>query len=296
MHLEVRVTELSALEIWCTESAPARRARRGAGGSSFDMRARGRGRGEADEPAEAGDGARPARPMRALAEAQGAAAGRRGASAGPARREPGAGDEAARGAPAAARATSGTPATARALFDALFELEEAAQTIAGARGALAAPGRLLPAPRHRRAARRLAGQADVADLQRGSGAPTRRAGRLAWWITWRRIAGGLTKGQQDQIYLRLAQLFLPGAKAQKKWDEVKPSPEEPAEMLRCLANLERLSPEAKLPLGDELVRRLESRKVREDGLTCGRWRASARACRSTARSTAWCRRRKRRPG
>ena len=28
--------------------------------------------------------------------------------------------------------------------------------------------------------------------------------RLAWWIVWRRIAGGLSKGQQHQIYLRLA--------------------------------------------------------------------------------------------
>ena len=91
--------------------------------------------------------------------------------------------------------------------------------------------------------------------------------RLAWWITWRRIAAGLGKGQQHQIYLRLAQLFLPGAKGRKKWDEVKPSPEEAAEMLRCLANLERLSPESKIELGDELVRRLESKRVREDGVT-----------------------------
>ena len=90
--------------------------------------------------------------------------------------------------------------------------------------------------------------------------------RLAWWITWRRIAGGLDKGQQHQIYLRLSQLFLPGAKGRKKWDEVKPSAEEAAEMLRCLANMERLSPEAKIPLGDELVRRLESRRVREEGI------------------------------
>jgi hypothetical protein len=91
--------------------------------------------------------------------------------------------------------------------------------------------------------------------------------RLAWWIAWRRIAAGLGKGHQHQIYLRLAQLFLPGAKGRKKWDEVKPSPEEAAEMLRCLANLERLSPESKMELGDELLRRLESKRVREDGVT-----------------------------
>ena len=51
----------------------------------------------------------------------------------------------------------------------------AAQAVAPARGALAEPERVLPAPRHRRAAGRLAGQADVANLQRGSGPPPRRA-------------------------------------------------------------------------------------------------------------------------
>jgi hypothetical protein len=33
--------------------------------------------------------------------------------------------------------------------------------------------------------------------------------RLAWWILWRRISGGMAKGQQEQIYDRVAQLFLP---------------------------------------------------------------------------------------
>lgn len=91
--------------------------------------------------------------------------------------------------------------------------------------------------------------------------------RLAWWILFRRVAGGLNKGQQHQLYLRLAQLFLSGAKSKKKWDELKPSPQEAAEMLRCLANLERLSPEAKATLGDEVLQRLDSRKGREDPLT-----------------------------
>ena len=39
--------------------------------------------------------------------------------------------------------------------------------------------------------------------------PRSEPGKLAWWIAWRRIAGGLAKGQQDQIYDRLAQLLLP---------------------------------------------------------------------------------------
>ncbi|HET6612709.1 MAG TPA: Hsp70 family protein, partial [Kofleriaceae bacterium] len=90
--------------------------------------------------------------------------------------------------------------------------------------------------------------------------------RLAWWIAWRRIAGGLSRGQQEQIYDRLAQLFLPSTKQKKKWSEVKPSRQEAAEMLRTLANLERLELVSKIRLGDEIVRRMETKKGREDPL------------------------------
>jgi len=84
--------------------------------------------------------------------------------------------------------------------------------------------------------------------------------RLAWWITWRRIAGGLSKGQQEQIFDRLAQLFLPGKFQKKKWHQAKPSKQESAEMWRTLANLERIDRESKAALGDELARRLETKK------------------------------------
>jgi hypothetical protein len=90
--------------------------------------------------------------------------------------------------------------------------------------------------------------------------------RLAWWITWRRIAGGLSKGQQEQIYDRLAQLFLPGSKQKSKWYKIKPTKQEAAEMWRVLANLERIDPAAKVKLGDELIRRLEAKKARSEGV------------------------------
>ncbi|MBT8496073.1 MAG: molecular chaperone DnaK, partial [Deltaproteobacteria bacterium] len=84
--------------------------------------------------------------------------------------------------------------------------------------------------------------------------------RLAWWITWRRIAGGLSKGQQQQLYDRLAQLFLPSKHQKKKWHKIKPSKQEAAEMWRTLANLERIDKDNKIILGDELARRMESKK------------------------------------
>ena len=91
--------------------------------------------------------------------------------------------------------------------------------------------------------------------------------RLAWWILWRRIAGGLTQGQQEQIYDRLAQLFLPGAGRRRSWPRSSPPARRPPRCCATLANLERLTVSSKIKLGDELVRRLgEGRKAREDGL------------------------------
>jgi hypothetical protein len=94
--------------------------------------------------------------------------------------------------------------------------------------------------------------------------PKREPGKLAWWIVWRRIAGGLAKGQQDQFYDRLAQLLLPSAKQAKKLAEAKPSKQELAEMWRALASMERLPAHHKMKIGDELVHRMETRKGRED--------------------------------
>jgi len=94
--------------------------------------------------------------------------------------------------------------------------------------------------------------------------PKSEPDRLAWWITWRRIAGGLAQGQQDQIYDRVTQLLLPSAKQAKKLAEAKPSKQEVAEMWRAVASMERLQLGSKQKLGDELAQRLATRKGRED--------------------------------
>jgi molecular chaperone DnaK (HSP70) len=280
VHLEVRVSELGSLEVWCREPADPR-----ADGwrLSFDTRAGG-ARVQAEDESGATSAASRSGPVAASAGSAGGA-NPEGASNGNGALDP-------RVAPAQAlirQLFAGPPeglarivrlleeqlgsprdqwptTTARALFDTTFEVEEQRKR----------------SPHHESRWLNLTGFC----LRPGSGAPLddwrarqmwrifneelihprAEQCRLAWWISWRRIAGGLNKGQQHQIYLRLAQLFLPGAKGRKKWDEVKPTAEEAAEMLRCLANMERLSPEAKIPLGDELVRRLESRRAREEGI------------------------------
>ncbi|CAN5177521.1 Hsp70 family protein [soil metagenome] len=94
--------------------------------------------------------------------------------------------------------------------------------------------------------------------------PKQEPNRLAWWIVWRRIAGGMANGQQEQIYDRVAQLLLPSSKQAKKLAEAKPSKQELAEMWRAVASMERLQIGTKSKLGDELVARMETRKGRED--------------------------------
>ncbi|MCX5747039.1 MAG: hsp70 family protein [Proteobacteria bacterium] len=96
--------------------------------------------------------------------------------------------------------------------------------------------------------------------------PKAEPNKLAWWIAWRRIAGGLAKGQQAQFFDRLSQLLLPSPKQQKKLAEVKPSKQELAEMWRVIGSLERLSASNKGKLGDELIRRMELPKGLEDGV------------------------------
>ncbi len=92
------------------------------------------------------------------------------------------------------------------------------------------------------------------------------ASRLAWWITWRRIAGGLAKGQQDQIYDRLNALLFPGAKQLKKLHEIKPSKQELGEIWRTVASMERIAVGTKIKLGDELMRRMGEPRGRDDAL------------------------------
>ena len=247
VRLEVRVTELGALEVWCRDTGGDGQWR-----LSFDMRAGGAAQSEsaASDPDPRTPEARaliaeaftrgplkPAGLMKALEERL------------------------------AARRDEWSLATLRALFDAALEVEEERRRSPDheARwlnlcGFTLRPGRGAPLDEWRtRQMWRV--------FNLGLAHEKAEACRLAWWIVWRRIAGGMTQGQQEQLYDRLAQLFLPSFKQKKKLAEIKPTREETAEMLRTLANLERLTVSSKIKLGDEVVRRLgEGRKAREDGL------------------------------
>ena len=83
-----------------------------------------------------------------------------------------------------------------------------------------------------------------------------------WWILWRRVAAGLSRPHHDEIYRRLAPFLLPakGTSPAKKAGRPKPEPHELAEMWRCAASLERLTPEIKESLGDALFKELAARR------------------------------------
>jgi molecular chaperone DnaK (HSP70) len=255
VRLETHITELGQLELHCVERGHDAGAAAERWKLEFDMRKGGASGAPDSAGGEAGD--EPALPARLdEAKARMAAAFSQG------------------GASLAAvgkdletllegRRDDWSLATNRALFDVLIDLPngradaEREQRWLHWLGFCLRPGRGAPLDAWR--GRRMWGV-----FNEGLAHPRSEPGRLAWWITWRRVGGGLAKGQQEQIYDRLALLLLPNAKQAKKLAEVKASKQELAEMWRTVASLELLSPGQKGKLGDELIARLATRKGRED--------------------------------
>ncbi len=255
VRLEVTITELGAVEIWCRERSAGDGAAAGRWRLTFDMRAGGAARAPEDD-----EGAAIApHPRIDEARARVTAAFRGEPSLlGPLTREL---EELLE-----ARRDEWSTHSARALFDALAEAGDTRKRSAdheqrwlGLAGFCLRPGTGAPLDAWR--ARQLWGV-----FNEGLAFAKTEASRLAWWIVWRRIAGGLVATQQDQIYDRLAALLLPNPKQQKKLAELKASKQELGEMWRTVAALERIQLAYKLKLGDELMRRMDTRKGREDGV------------------------------
>jgi hypothetical protein len=81
---------------------------------------------------------------------------------------------------------------------------------------------------------------------------------------WRRVSGGLTSTQQDEIFKRIAPHFLPSFA--KKADRKPPGPQETAEMWRCVASMEHLTAKQKAELGEVLLGQIEKKKAPEHAL------------------------------
>jgi molecular chaperone DnaK (HSP70) len=87
---------------------------------------------------------------------------------------------------------------------------------------------------------------------------------IDWWIFWGRVAGGLNRNQQTDIYQRLSGFILPRGKG--KPPRVNASLLR--EMWRTASSLELLPVGAKTELGDALARRARANDFHESELWC----------------------------
>jgi len=86
---------------------------------------------------------------------------------------------------------------------------------------------------------------------------------IEWWIFWGRVAGGLNKNQQTDVFQRLSPTLLPRS---AKRPRVNPSLLR--EMWRAAASLEFLPIQTKTHLGDELVARIAKGDFIDTALWC----------------------------
>jgi actin-like ATPase involved in cell morphogenesis len=87
---------------------------------------------------------------------------------------------------------------------------------------------------------------------------------IEWWIFWGRVAGGLNRNQQTDIFQRLSPVLLP--RGSKKPLRVNPSLMR--EMWRTASSLELLPQQTKTQLGDDLLARLKKDEMVDTVLWC----------------------------
>jgi len=86
---------------------------------------------------------------------------------------------------------------------------------------------------------------------------------IEWWIFWGRVAGGLNKNQQTDLFQRLSPVLLPrGSKRPRVNASLL------REMWRAAASLELLPIQTKTQLGDELMTRVIANDFVDTGLWC----------------------------
>jgi hypothetical protein len=87
---------------------------------------------------------------------------------------------------------------------------------------------------------------------------------IDWWIFWGRVAGGLNRNQQADVYQRVSGFLLP--RGNKKPQRVNASLLR--EMWRTASSLELLPLGTKTELGDALVKRVRAGDYKESELWC----------------------------
>jgi len=93
--------------------------------------------------------------------------------------------------------------------------------------------------------------------------------RSEWWIFWRRVAGGLTAGQQWHIYQNLLPLLQAADKRKRKPSakgSISRSDQEELEIWMALANFEYLPVTTKIELGRRVLERIRKGRPRAQEL------------------------------
>jgi molecular chaperone DnaK (HSP70) len=87
---------------------------------------------------------------------------------------------------------------------------------------------------------------------------------IDWWIFWGRLAGGMNRNQQTDVYQRLSAFLLP--RGNKKPQRINPSLLR--EMWRTASSLEHLPIGTKTELGEALIKRVKTGDYKESELWC----------------------------
>jgi hypothetical protein len=88
--------------------------------------------------------------------------------------------------------------------------------------------------------------------------PRQPQNRSEWWVFWRRVAGGLSAGQQWHLFQQLSGLLQLGDKKKKSGKAGKIlSSQEEIEIWMAVANMERLPVQTKVDLGEVFLRRIQ---------------------------------------
>ena len=98
--------------------------------------------------------------------------------------------------------------------------------------------------------------------------PSHDATELNWWILWRRVAGGLGRGPQQELAARLFPLIIANLAKRAKKRVPKPQTQLAAEMWRAAASLERIGAKSRAQLGDALLDLIDSKKAPRGALWC----------------------------
>jgi molecular chaperone DnaK (HSP70) len=93
--------------------------------------------------------------------------------------------------------------------------------------------------------------------------PNQAQCEIDWWIFWGRVAGGLNRNQQTDLYQRLSAFLLPRG---KKPQRINPALQR--EMWRAASSLELLPVGTKTELGETLLKRIKAGEGKESELWC----------------------------